>query len=153
MDGFSRLAYTEALADETAATTIGFLCRARVFFAAHGIHRLHRVVTDNGANYRAKAFRRTVLSLAARHQRIRPYTPRHNGKVERFNRLLADEVLYVRPYTSEQARRDAIGTWVNHYNYRLMFSAAGGSRGSFPRPTVRRSAAVGSTTICRPAQG
>jgi transposase InsO family protein len=117
VDGFSRLAYTEALADETAATTIGFLCRARVFFAAHGIHRLHRVVTDNGANYRAKAFRRTVLSLAARHQRIRPYTPKHNGKVERFNRLLADEVLYARPYAGEQARRDAIGTWVNHYNY------------------------------------
>ena len=125
MDGFSRLAYTEALADETAATTIGFLCRARVFFAAHGIHRLHRVVTDNGANYRAKAFRRTVLSLAARHQRIRPYTPRHNGKVERFNRLLADEVLYVRPYTSEQARRDAIGTWVNHYNYHRPHTACG----------------------------
>jgi transposase InsO family protein len=125
VDGFSRLAYTEALADETAATTIGFLCRARVFFAAHGIHRLHRVVTDNGANYRAKAFRRTVLALAARHQRIRPYTPKHNGKVERYNRLLADEVLYARPYASEQARRDAIGTWVNHYNYHRPHTACG----------------------------
>ena len=111
------------------------------------------MVTDNGANYRAKDFTRTVTSLAGRHQWIRPCTPRHNGKVERYNRLLADEVLYVRPYASEQARRDAIGVWVNHFNYRLMFGAAGGSRGSFPRPTVRRSAAVGSTTICRPAQG
>ena len=125
VDGFSRLAYTEALADETATTTIGFLCRARAFFTAHGITRVHRVVTDNGANYRAKAFRRTVLSLASRHQRIRPYTPRHNGKVERFNRLLADEVLYARPYASEQARREAIEVWVNHYNYHRPHTACG----------------------------
>ena len=50
IDGFSRLAYTEALDDEKASTTIGFFCRARAFFAAHGITRLVRVVTDNGAN-------------------------------------------------------------------------------------------------------
>ncbi|WP_062735921.1 IS481 family transposase [Kocuria turfanensis] len=125
VDGFSRLAYTEALEDERATTTIGFFCRARVFFAAHGIDRLHRVVTDNGANYRAKDFTRTVEVLASRHQRIRPYTPRHNGKVERFNRLLADEVLYARPYASEQARRDAIGVWVNHFNYHRPHTACG----------------------------
>jgi transposase InsO family protein len=125
VDGFSRLAYTEALDDEKAVTTIGFFCRARAFFAAHGIHRLHRVVTDNGANYRARDFTRTVEALAGRHQRIRPYTPRHNGKVERYNRLLADEVLYVRPYPSEQARRNAIGVWVNHFNYHRPHTACG----------------------------
>ena len=53
VDGFSRLAYTEHLPDETAATTIGFFHRARGFFAAHGIGRIVRVVTDNGPNYRA----------------------------------------------------------------------------------------------------
>ncbi|MFI7743202.1 IS481 family transposase [Kocuria rhizosphaericola] len=125
VDGFSRLAYTEALADEKAVTTIGFFCRARAFFAAHGIRRLHRVVTDNGANYRAKDFTRCVEALAGRHQRIRPYTPRHNGKVERYNRLLADEVLYIRPYASEQARRKAIGVWVNHFNYHRPHTACG----------------------------
>ncbi|OFK05883.1 transposase [Kocuria sp. HMSC066H03] len=101
VDGFSRLAYTEALDDENAATTIGFFCRARAFFVAHGVTRIHRVVTDNGANYRAEDFTRTVEALASRQQRIRPYTPRHNGKLERYNRLLADEVLYARPYPSE----------------------------------------------------
>ena len=50
-----------------------------------------RVVTDNGANYRARTFTATITSLAPRHQRIRPYTPRHNGKVERYNRILAEE--------------------------------------------------------------
>ena len=73
IDGFSRLAYTEAL-DERASTTIGFFCRARAFFAAHGITRLVRVVTDNGANYRARTFTTTITSLASRHQRTRPDT-------------------------------------------------------------------------------
>ena len=125
VDGFSRLAYTEALEDERAVTTIEFFARARIFFAAHGIERIHRVVTDNGANYKARDFTRTVEALAGRHQRIRAYTPRHNGKVERFNRLLADEVLYVRPYASEQARQDAIGMWVNHFNYHRPHTACG----------------------------
>ncbi|KYK00644.1 transposase, partial [Micrococcus sp. CH3] len=99
IDGFTRLAYTEALEDERTVTTIGFFCRARAFFAAHGI-TVDRVVTDNGNNYRAADFTAKVVSLGGRHHRIRPYTPRHNGKVERYNRLMVDEVLYARPYTS-----------------------------------------------------
>ena len=96
IDGHTRLAYTEALPDEKARTTIGFFVRARVFFAAHGITELDRIVTDDGNNYRAADFTRTVQSLAGRHQRIRPYTPRHIGKVKRYNRLMVDEVLYAR---------------------------------------------------------
>lgn len=68
--------------------------RARAFFAAHGITRIVRVITDNGSNYRAKTFARTVAGTASRYQRTRPYTPRHNGKVERYNRILANELLY-----------------------------------------------------------
>lgn len=117
IDGYSRLAYTEALEDETAQTTIGFFARARAYFAAHGITRLVRVVTDNGTNYRASRFVTAVQSHASRHQRTRVYTPRHNGKVERYQRLLAEECLYARDYESEQARRKAIGVWVHHYNY------------------------------------
>ena len=91
-----------------ASTTIGFFCRARAFFATYGITRLVRVVTDNGANYRARTFTATITSLASRHQRTRPYTPRHNGKVERYNRIMAEECLYARSYSSEQQRRDAV---------------------------------------------
>ena len=90
IDGFSRLAYTEALPNETAKATIGFWARGRVFFTAHGITRITRVVTDNGSNYRAKDLHRTVLGTASRHQHIRPHTPKHNGKAERYNRTLAE---------------------------------------------------------------
>lgn len=76
-----------------------------------------RVVTDNGANYRARAFTTTITSLASRHQRIRPYTPRHNGKAERYNRILTEERLYARTYSSQRQRRDAIAVWNHHYNY------------------------------------
>ena len=86
-------------------------------YAAHGVTRLVRVVTDNGANYRARAFTTTIASLASRHQRIRPYTPRHNGKAERYNRILTEERLYARTYSSQRQRRDAIAVWNHHYNY------------------------------------
>ncbi len=70
IDGYSRLAYTEALSDEKAVTAIAFLGRAKAWFAAHGITRIERVVTDNGSCYRAAAFREAVGS--SRHQRITP---------------------------------------------------------------------------------
>ena len=125
VDGFSRLAYTEHLPNEQAPTTIGFLHRARVFFAAHGITRWVRVVTDNGANYTATAFVRSVGAAGSRHQRIRPHTPRHNGKVERYNRILAEELLYAREWTSEDERAQAITVWNVHYNYHRAHTAAG----------------------------
>ena len=88
-----------------------------MFFDAHGITRITRLVTDNGANYTAKAFERSVRGFISRHQRTRAYTPRHNGKIERYQRLLAEECLYARAYTSEAERARAISIWVNHYNY------------------------------------
>ena len=94
-------------------------------YAAHGMTRLVRVVTDNGANYRARAFTTTIASLASRHQRIRPYTPRHNGKVKCCNRILAEDRLYARTYSSQQRRRNAVAVR-NHWSARC-FS----DRGSF----------------------
>ena len=125
VDGHTRLAYTESLEDEKAETTVGFWYRAMAFFAAHGIE-IDRVITDNGNNYRSNLFNTAVTGLGHRHHRIRPYTPKHNGKVERYNRLMVDEVLYARPYTSETARREALQVWVNHYNYHRPHTACDG---------------------------
>jgi transposase InsO family protein len=85
IDGYSRLAYTEHLPDETAKTAIGFWARARAWFAAHGITRITRVVTDNGSAYRSAAFTRAV-SHAGRHQRIRPFTPNITAKSVKTSR-------------------------------------------------------------------
>lgn len=125
VDGFSRLAYTEALPDEKASTVIGFWARARAWFAAHGISRITRLVTDNGPCYTSHAFNRSIAGHVARHQFIRAYTPRHNGKVERYNRLLAEEFLYARPFTSDAQRTAALAIWNVHYNYHRSHTACG----------------------------
>lgn len=133
VDGYSHLAYTEALPDEKAVTAIAFMHRARAWFAANGIARIERIVTDNGACYRAEVFARALLG--ARHQRITPYTPRHNGKVERYNRILAEEFLYAREWTSEDERADALGIWNIHYNFHRPHSAAAGQPPATRLPT------------------
>jgi transposase len=125
VDGFSRLAYTEPLPDEKGATAAAFLARAKVWFAAHGITHLHRVVTDNGACYRSGDFAR-IVGVMSHHQRIRPFTPRHNGKAERYQRILAEEVLYAREFSCEADRSTAIAVWNIHYNYHRPHSAAEG---------------------------
>lgn len=133
IDGFSRLAYTEALADEKAITAIGFLHRARARFAANGLTHIERIVTDNGTCYRADAFARALLG--ARHQRITSYTPGHNGKVERYKRILAEEFLYARERTSEDERVDALGGWNIHYNFHRPHSTAAGQPPASQSPT------------------
>lgn len=72
-------------------------------------------MADNGPCYRADAFARALLN--SWHQRITPYTPRHNGRVERYNRILAEEFLYARLWASETERTEALGVWNIHYNY------------------------------------
>jgi len=107
IDDYSRLAYTEPLEDEKGKTAAAFLARAKVWFAAHGISHIHRVITDNGACYRSNDFAR-IVGIRTRHQRTRPYTPRHNGKAERYQRIMAEEVLYAREYNCEDERSAAL---------------------------------------------
>lgn len=125
IDGFSRLAYTEPLPDEEGKTAAAFLARAKVWFAAHAITHIHRIVTDNGACYRSGDFAR-IVGNQSRHQKTKPYTPRHNGKVDRYQRILAEELLYARQFNSEDARSAAITVWNIHYNYHRPHRGAGG---------------------------
>ena len=125
VDGFSQLAYTEPLDDEKGTTAAAFLARAKVWFAAHGITHIRRIVTDNGACYRSNDFAR-IVGHRTRHQKTKPYTPRHNGKAERYQRIMTEELLYAREYASEDERSQAIAIWNVHYNYHRAHSAAGG---------------------------
>jgi len=126
VDGYSRLGYTEPLPDEKAKTAVAVLRRAMIFFAAHGITHVHRVVTDNGSCYRAAEFTGSLLSMhASRQQKIKPRRPQHNGKVERYQRTLAEELLYAREWASEDDRARAISVWNIHYNYHRPHTAIG----------------------------
>ncbi|WP_431676163.1 DDE-type integrase/transposase/recombinase [Kitasatospora sp. KL5] len=85
LDDHSRLACTEALDDEKAVTAVAFWHRAVSFFTAHGITPIRRCLTDNGACYRSTTWADALAATGTKHKPTRPYTPRTNGKVERYN--------------------------------------------------------------------
>ncbi len=124
IDGYTRLAYSEALDDETAGTALEFWARARAFFASHGIG-VERVLTDNGSPYISHAWRDEHARLGIRHSRTRVRRPQTNGKAERLNRTLLEEWAYKRLYTSETARRAALPGWLHHYNHHRPHTALG----------------------------
>ena len=127
IDDHSRLAYAEVQPDERGATCAGFLARAANFFAAHGITRIQRVMTDNAMNYRHSAvFQGTLAELGARHILIRPHCPWTNGKAERLNRTLLREWAYARIYRSNAERAACLPSFIEHYNTRRRHSSLGG---------------------------
>lgn len=132
VDDHSRFAYSEILADETAATTSGFFARALETFARVGV-RVEAVMTDNAWNYtRSNSLPALLRSHGIDHILIKPHCPWQNGKVERFNRTLQVEWAYRQPFTSNQERSAALGPWLNDYNYNRRHSALRG------RPPVSR---------------
>ena len=116
IDDRSRLAYAELLPDEKGGTCAGFLRRAAVFFSRHGIRRIERIMSDNGSGYISADFRQAVLTLGARHLRTKPYTPRTNGKAERYIQTMLRLWAYVRPYHSSDERALALDPWLRWYN-------------------------------------
>jgi transposase InsO family protein len=116
IDDASRLAYVEVLPDEGGVTTTQFLWRARGWFRRQGI-RVRRVLTDNGSGYVSARFARLCHSAGLRHLRIRPYTPRTNGKAERFIQTLLREWAYRRGYPSSRHRTEALPAWLYYYNW------------------------------------
>lgn len=124
VDDHSRLAYSEILTDERKETAAAFWTRARDYFTSVGIE-VTAVMTDNGSCYRSKDFA-TALEGAA-HRRTRPYRPQTNGKVERFNRTLAAEWAYARPYLTETARASDYAAWLHHYNHHRPHTGIGGA--------------------------
>ncbi|MFF9792338.1 IS481 family transposase [Streptomyces bacillaris] len=127
VDDHSRLAYSEIHPDEKVTTCAGFLTRAAAFFHRQGITRIERVLTDNAWAYRkGLAWKNALADLGATGKLTRPYRPQTNGKVERFNRTLADEWAYQRPYTSNTERTAALADFIHTYNHHRCHTALGG---------------------------
>ena len=121
----SCLAYTEVLPDEKKESTLAFLGRALDWFARHGV-AVERVMTDNGSAYRSHDFRNRLAQAAIRHIRTRPYTPRTNGKAERFIQTSLREWANARAYNSSAERGQALQPWIGAYNHSRPHSALGG---------------------------
>ncbi len=115
IDDCTRLGYAEVLPDEGQHTTAGFLARALRYFARRGI-RIARVMTDNGSAYRSRVFGARLEAHALRHLRTRPYTPRTNGKAERFIRTLLTEWAYAQAFRTSLARAHALTHYLGYYN-------------------------------------
>jgi transposase InsO family protein len=134
IDDCSRLVYSEMHADETAPTVTAFTRRALDWFLEQGIV-CERLMSDNAFVYtQSRSFKQLLHERAISHIRTRPYTPRTNGKIERFHQTLMREWAYALQYASSDARREALPHWINYYNERRTHSALGNRP---PRARVR----------------
>ncbi|MGO1410857.1 IS481 family transposase [Microbacterium sp.] len=124
VDDHCRLAYSEVLPDEKGPTCAAFLERAIGYFAAHGIPRIERLITDNAWAYRW-SLREVCAIHGIRQKFIKPHCPWQNGKVERFNRTLQTEWAYRQPFASNDERTAALDPWLEHYNTGRHHSALG----------------------------
>jgi transposase InsO family protein len=115
IDDHSRMAFTQMLPDQKAETTIGFLNSAVQFFATHGIG-VRALLTDNGSSYRSRQFRHACQQMAIKHSRTRPYTPRTNGKAERFIQTALREWAYAKHWTDSEQRDAHLQPWIEYYN-------------------------------------
>jgi len=124
VDDRTRLAYSEILGNEQGETAAEFWRRANTWFNSHGI-TVERVLTDNGACYRSRAWRAALADADIVHKRTRPYRPQTNGKVERFHRILLEEWAYIRDWTSDDQRRAAYDGFIHFYNHHRSHGALG----------------------------
>jgi transposase InsO family protein len=116
IDDHSRLAFTAMYPDQTDRSSTHFLARATAWFHQLGI-QTRRVLTDNGPCYNAHRFRRACDQLGLKHRRTRPYTPRTNGKAERFIQTALNEWAYARTYQNSEERTSSLPLWTHQYNW------------------------------------
>jgi len=122
IDDASRVAFAEILADERKESVVFFLSSALRFYKRLGI-TVRRVMTDNGMGYVSRAFRDACAELGLRHIRTRPYTPRTNGKAERFIQTALREWAYAASYANSNERASELPHWLHEYNFYRNHSA------------------------------
>ena len=123
-DDHSRLCYVDILADERSEAASTFFKQAVAWFALQNV-RVERVMTDNGSAFVSREFTTLCRSMSIRHLRTRPYTPRTNGKAERFIQTLLREWAYRFTYSSSDERRRWLVPYVHFYNVHRAHSSIG----------------------------
>jgi transposase InsO family protein len=116
IDDASRVAFSQVLVDEKKERAVAFLTAAVAYYASLGV-TVRRVMTDNGSCYRSKAFAKTCARLGLKHIFTKPYTPKTNGKAERFVQTTLREWAYARAYPSSDHRAAALPGWLHRYNW------------------------------------
>lgn len=116
IDDASRIAFTRIMPDEKALSAVAFLKAAVAYYKSLGI-TVARVMTDNGPCYKAGDFGRACKRLKLKHLRTKPYTPKTNGKAERFIQTALREWAYARAYNTSNERAQHLQPWTHDYNW------------------------------------
>jgi len=116
IDDHSRISYAAILPDQSHQSAIRFFLMARAHLARFGI-AIRRVLTDNGSCYKHWIFRKTLHEQHIKHRFTRPYTPRTNGKAERFIQTALREWAYARSYQNSLEREQQLDLWMHDYNF------------------------------------
>lgn len=116
IDDASRIAFTQIKPDERKESAVAFLRAAIAYYKTLGV-KVERVMTDNGSCYRSRAFAKTCKRLKLKHIFTKPYTPKTNGKAERFIQTSLREWAYARAYQTSDQRAAELPYWMHHYNW------------------------------------
>jgi len=127
IDVASRIAFSRVMKNERQGCAVAVLKAAIAYYASLGV-KVERVMTDNGSCYKSFAFRKACKRLGLKHIRTRPYTPKTNGKAERFIQTSLREWAYARAYNTSADRAAELPRWLHRYNWHRPH----GSIGSMP---------------------
>ncbi len=116
VDDASRIAFTDIHRDEKKESAVAFLKAAVAYYRMLGV-AINRVMTDNGGCYKSKLFAAACAQLGLKHIRTKPYTPRTNGKAERFIQTAIREWAYARAYQTSRQRAEHLPRWTHMYNW------------------------------------
>ena len=116
IDDASRIAFSQIMPNEKKESAVAFLKAALAYYQSLGV-TVDRVMTDNGSCYRAFDFRDACRDLGLKHIRTKPYTPKTNGKAERFIQTALREWAYAQAYPTSQRRAEELPFWLHRYNW------------------------------------
>jgi transposase InsO family protein len=122
IDDNSRVAFSQILPDEKKQSAVAFLTAALAYYASLGV-TVARVMTDNGSCYRSEAFRKACAAAGLKHIRTKPYTPKTNGKAERFIQTALREWAYAQAYTTSDRRAAELPAWLHRYRSRVTLTS------------------------------